>query len=120
VTDVLSIIDSGTGALLNLALEAAAMRQQAIAHNIANANTPGYRRITVSFEDQLAAQAGAERGPARAPAYRYAEGGSAGERVALDMELAQLAETSLHHQALLKALHQHFALLGLAINEGKR
>ncbi|HEX7982318.1 MAG TPA: flagellar basal body protein, partial [Duganella sp.] len=49
-----SIIESGTVGLLSLALDAAGMRQQAIAQNIANANTPGYQRIGVSFESRLA------------------------------------------------------------------
>jgi flagellar basal-body rod protein FlgB len=30
------------------------MRQQAIAQNIANVNTPGYQRVGVSFESRLA------------------------------------------------------------------
>jgi flagellar basal-body rod protein FlgB len=38
---VVSIIDSSTVGLLSLALDAAGMRQQAIAQNIANASTPG-------------------------------------------------------------------------------
>jgi flagellar basal-body rod protein FlgB len=36
------------------------------------------------------------------------------------MEMAALSENTLHHQALLKALNKHFALIGNAINEGKR
>ena len=39
-------------------LDAAALRQEAIASNIANAETPGYRRLEVAtdFADQLKAQ----------------------------------------------------------------
>jgi flagellar basal-body rod protein FlgB len=40
--------------------------------------------------------------------------------VALDQEVAHLVETTVHHQALLKALNSQFTLLGSAINEGKR
>ncbi len=40
--------------------------------------------------------------------------------IALDMEVAQMSENVLHQQALLKVLSKHFALLGSAINEGKR
>jgi flagellar basal-body rod protein FlgB len=124
---VVSIIDSSTTGLLGLALDAATMRQQAIAHNIANAGTAGYQRIGVSFEQQLAglSERGANRGPAAPsladlsnarPAFEYAAGGA----VSLDVEMAQLSETTVHHQALLKALNRHFALIGMAINEGKR
>jgi flagellar basal-body rod protein FlgB len=126
---VTSIIDNNTSALLSLALDAAAMRQQAIAQNIANANTPGYQRVSVSFESRLAALAdGAGRSgtPSLAslgdfrPSFEYAAASEQGSGVALDLEMAQLSENTLHHQALLKALNKHLALMGIAINEGKR
>lgn len=34
-------------------LDAASLRTKAIANNLANVSTPGYRRIEVAFEDQL-------------------------------------------------------------------
>lgn len=124
---MVSIVDNNTVGLLSLALDASAMRQQAIAHNIANANTPGYQRIGVSFESRIGAlkQAVHEgRTPSLAglgdfrPAFEVA--GAPGDAVALDMEMAALSENTLHHQALLKALNKELALLGIAINEGKR
>jgi flagellar basal-body rod protein FlgB len=123
------MIDSNTSALLSLALDAAGMRQQAIAHNIANANTPGYQRISVSFEQRLAALgdgAGHVATPSLAsladfrPSFEYAAAAEAGSGVALDQEMAQLSENTLHHQALLKALNKHLSLMSIAINEGKR
>ena len=124
---MVSLIDSSTTGLLSLALDAAGMRQQAIAQNIANANTPGYQRLAVSFEGRLAELSRntntggvppslASLGDFR-PAFELAGNG---EPVALDMEVAALSENTLHQQALLKALNKHFALLGSAINEGKR
>lgn len=125
-----SIIESNTSALLSLALDAAGMRQQAIAQNIANANTPGYQRVTVSFESRLAALVEGSNRPGAAPslaglgdyrpAFEYAEASEQGSGVALDMEMAQLSQNTLHHQALLKALNKHMSLVGIAINEGKR
>lgn len=123
------MIEDSTTRLLGLALDAAVMRQQAIAQNIANANTPGYQRIGVSFEQRVAGLLDAG-GQVRAPAlselaaYRprveqLAPSG-ASQEVALDMELAQLSQTTLQHQALLKALNKHLSVLGTAINEGKR
>lgn len=127
---VLSMIDSSTSALLSLALDAAGMRQQAIAHNIANVNTPEHQRVSVSFESRMAAalrEAGGQMAaPSLAdlsrlrPAFEYAQVGSTENQVALDQELAAMSETTLHHQALLKALNKHFALIGMAISEGKR
>jgi len=124
---VISVVDNNLTALLGLALDAAQMRQQAIAQNIANVNTPGYRRIGVSFEQRIAQLApDAARGTTPVPAdlayYRpkieYATGTKG--PVQLDQELADMSETVLHHQALLKALNKQLELIGLAINEGKR
>ncbi len=121
------MIDSNTVGLLSLALDAAGMRQQAIAQNIANANTPGYQRIGVSFEariDELRQAVARGQAPSLAALAPYRPqleaAGAPGEAVALDMEMAALSENTLHHQALLKALNKHFALIGSAINEGKR
>jgi flagellar basal-body rod protein FlgB len=121
------VVDNNLTALLSLALDAAQMRQQAIAQNIANVNTPGYQRISVSFERhiaQLTADATGGAPPSLAdlsnyrPQIEYASGAEGA--VQLDQELAAMSETVLHHQALLKALNKQFELIGLAINEGKR
>lgn len=126
---MVSIIDSNTSALLSLALDAAGMRQQAIAHNIANANTPGYQRVSVSFEARLASLrdgAGNIAAPSLAnlgnfrPSFEYAAVSPQGSGIALDQEMAQLSENTLHHQALLKALNKHLSLMSVAINEGKK
>lgn len=122
---MISAIDNMT-ALLSLALDAADMRQQAIAHNIANADTPGYRRASVSFESRMVQMtADLPRGAAPSltdlstlrPVLELAD---AAEPVQLDREMTELSETVLHQQALLKALNKQFELIGMAINEGKR
>ncbi|NVE01297.1 flagellar basal body protein [Massilia sp. BJB1822] len=121
---MVSIIESGTVDLLKLALDASAMRQQATARNIANAGTPGYQRLGVSFESRLgelreALQQG--RRPAMTAAARpqFETLGLPGDMVALDQEMAALSENTLHHQALLKALSRHMSVLGIAV-EGRR
>lgn len=127
---MISIIDSGTTALLSMALDATTLRQQAIAHNIANANTPDYRPVGVSFDAQMqAARSTLEQGqritPSTVQNYRQSFGPVAistttEQSVSLDTEVAKLSENTLHHQTLLKALNRHFALLSTAVNEGKR
>jgi flagellar basal-body rod protein FlgB len=127
---MLSLIEGPASALLSLALDAATLRQQAISHNIANAGQERFRPVAVSFEDQLASARDALAGghsvmPADvanvAPTLALAAPGTGGnDGVSLDMQLAQMSENALHHQALLKALNRHYALLGFAINEGKR
>ena len=48
----MSLIRTNDDFLMRL-LSASAMRHRVIANNIANSNTPGYRRNYVSFEDRL-------------------------------------------------------------------
>lgn len=122
---MVSIVNSNTSAMLGLALDAATLRQQAIAQNIANANTPGYQRVAVTFESRMAQlrdslQPGQVPSAAQLAPYRPLLEPAGQVAVALDTEMAGLSENMLHHQALLKALNKHYALLGLAISEGKR
>ena len=124
---MVSPVDSTTSVLLGMALDAANMRQQAIANNIANATTPGYRPMSVRFEDQLASQRetlarGGHVSLASLSDFRptLLQSSNPDETVALDDQVAQLSGNVLHHQVLLRALNKHFALMGLAINEGKR
>ncbi|MDR2594643.1 MAG: flagellar basal body rod protein FlgB [Fibromonadaceae bacterium] len=49
----LAILDKTSIPVASKGLDAYAHRGRAIANNIANVSTPGYRRIEVSFEDQL-------------------------------------------------------------------
>lgn len=123
----MSLIDSSTVGLVSIALDATALRQRAIAHNIANAHTPGYQRVGVSFEQRLGAlQETARTGAAPSlaslrdlrPTLELV--GAPGDSVALDMEVAALSENTLQQQALLKMLNKHLSILSSAINEGKR
>jgi flagellar basal-body rod protein FlgB len=47
------LFGSDTRMLLYKGLDANAMRGRAIAQNIANAQTPGYQRVEVNFEEQV-------------------------------------------------------------------
>src|SRR4029079_13125873 len=63
-TDRMDLTSYGIG-LLSQTLDAAALRHRVIAQNVANVNTPGYRRLEVSFEADLA-RALANPGPGAA------------------------------------------------------
>lgn len=125
-----SAIDSNTVALVSLALEGTTLRHQAIAHNIANANTPGYRPVAVNFEEQMARAGEALASNPERPLASLGEfrptmellppNALGDDAVSLDMEMARLSENTLRHEVLLKALSRHFAILNTAINEGKR
>lgn len=122
-------VESSTVGLVTLALDAASLRQQALANNIANLNTPGYVPYRVQFEEQLASArahylAGTPisqsdlAGVTPALAEDAAPVGST--QVAVDMEVAKLAQNVVHYQALLRGLSKKMAILSMAINEGKR
>jgi flagellar basal-body rod protein FlgB len=62
---VLPLFNQPTFRTAELALQAAALRHEAIASNVANVNTPGYRRVDLSTPFQAAlrqAMEGIERG----------------------------------------------------------
>jgi flagellar basal-body rod protein FlgB len=123
-------IDGITTATLGLALDAAALRQQAIANNIANATTAGYVRQTTSFDrqvEQLRQALGSHQSPKPElfsnVALRLepvASGADAQAGVQLDMEVADMAQNATHYQTLLKGLIRHYAILSSAVSEGKR
>lgn len=47
------ILNSGTQLLLNRGLDAASLRNEVFADNIANVDTPGFKRSEVIFEDKI-------------------------------------------------------------------
>jgi len=51
-----------TTVTLTAAMRGSSMRQTVLAQNLANADTPGYRRLSVSFEGALATALATDRG----------------------------------------------------------
>lgn len=116
-------IESVTTAALTAALDAASLRQQVLATNIANAGVPGRAAERVRFEAAWAEARDGASAPGVALAGRTeplldAQGRPAA--VQLDREVAALAENTLHHQALVRGLNRHLGLLATAASEGKR
>lgn len=124
-------IEAITSAALALALDAASLRQQASAANIANAGAVGYVPVRVSFEAQLEeartelqargrleAATLAELRPSLEPVPLDARGAT--PAVALDAELAEMARNTTHAQALLAGLSRHYAILSAAVSDGKK
>lgn len=121
-----NLIQSSTSALLSVALDATAMRQQAMAQNIANANVPGYRALGVNFEGRLAearaqlAEGRSVSGAAIAQLRPSFTSAASAEPIALDVEVAKMSENTLQQQVLLKALNRHYSILSTAISGDKR
>ena len=106
--------------VVSLALDAASLRQQATAANIANAGDPAYQRRGVSFEARLRElTAGSELSAASSASLQPRLVDDMGT-AALDQDVAAMAGNTLHFQALLKALNAELELMGLAANDGRR
>lgn len=109
---------------LAAALTAAGLRHRVLAHNLANANTPGFKRFRVEFESRLAAALAAGQDPAGVTPAVVRETGSRsrpdGNNVDVELEMAQLAENQLWQAALVRQVSEHFARLRTVIYEGRR
>ena len=123
----MSMIQPATLALVHAALDAGSLRQVAHANNIANAATPGYRPLAVSFEERLDAVRDAIAGgsvaslePSDIPAATLFTDLSATAAPGLDTEVARASENALHYQALTHALGQQYSLLEMAMSSGGR
>ena len=112
-------IEALTVPSLLAALDAAQLRQQVIATNVANAGEPGRRPLRVTFEQTLTATS-SDRRASLQPTIRPATSNSLDGLVRLDEELVAMARNATHHQALLRVLDQHLGVLALAIAEGRR
>lgn len=119
-------VSNVTTAVLQLALDAAAMRQSAHVQNLANISTPGYRPLQVDFESRLD---GARRSLARQGTVDAASlSGSNPQFVQIDRQTApeldaeslRMAGNAVHFQALLRGVSRHLGVLGLAAADGKR
>lgn len=105
--------------LLTNAMQAYAWRAQALTSNISNLDTPGYRRMSVTFEETLqdASQtlAGAESLGDVEPRMNVEE-----TAPILEDELMEMADTQMRTQLASRALREHFDLLrtGITGNAG--
>lgn len=97
---------------LEAGLRGSSMRSQALAQNLANINTPGYRRVDVDFRTQLseALQRAQNVGGPVAPAFQVGTDPNAapvradGNTVDVDQENATVAENALQYQGLTQLL----------------
>lgn len=104
---------------LTSALDGLAQRQRAIANNIANVNTPGYRAERVQFEDALAASIQNGDGTATATTGLSLEPTQLnGNNVNLDTETLSNIDTVLRYQFATQAVNSKFGLLKAAIGSG--
>jgi flagellar basal-body rod protein FlgB len=108
---------------LERSISGAAQRQQALAANIANADTPGYRRVDVDFHGALAAAMGASdpRAAVSQSSFSTQVDSSVGAMKAdgsgvdVDAESAKLAANTLDQETAVQVLHARFGILKSAM-----
>ena len=132
----MNIFDDPTLTILQKGLDATSLRQKVIANNVANFNTPGFKKSYVSFEDQLKAAINNSGGPLKgthakhigtanaafSPEVKQVKGTTMrydGNNVDVDEEMVNLAATTIQQDLIAQGLIDHFEILGTVIG-GRR
>lgn len=100
--------------LMTRAMQAYSWRMQAVASNLANLDTPGYQRVSVTFEDTL------QDVRHRVPSLQQETDVEPRMNVedaapVLEDELMDLADTQMRVQLTSRALHEHFGMMRMGI-----
>ena len=108
---------------LQQAISGAALRQQVLANNLANAETPGYRRQDVDFHSTLAA-AMKTGSASRIDTTTFAAQTDPqtlradGNGVDIDVESANMAKNGLEYEALISVAKARTSILRSAMGVG--
>jgi flagellar basal-body rod protein FlgB len=122
--------------MLKAGLDASWMRNEVIANNIANVDTPNFKSASVSFESAFRNalnQEGFTAKTTRAQHIDFSDNlpratvvtdtGTTyrmdGNNVNIDAESAKLAKNQIYYNTLVRQLSSEFSKLSMAINEGK-
>ncbi len=125
--------------MLEKALDAAWMRNETISNNIANINTPGYKKSYVKFEELLTDAVdkfqisgikkdgkflpiGKDTNSTASPEIVQEDFTSMrrdGNNVNIDVEMAELAKNSIKYNALVAQLSKEFNKIKMAISGGR-
>lgn len=122
------------GAVMQRALDGAWTRHEILANNVANAETPGFKRQEYDFLGQLQKQLRETASPTLTNS-RHLSGSASvttfieqdlssitadGNSVDIDKEMGEVATNTLYYEAVSGQLTSYLALLRKAITEGKR
>jgi flagellar basal-body rod protein FlgB len=113
-------------AIIEAGIKAEGLRQKAIANNVANLETPGYRRIDVKFEELLAksldSSGSVDLSKLEPQLYRPRQTPvkSNGNDVTLESEVGAMIKNSLRYTTYIRLLNKKYRAIELAINVGAR
>lgn len=124
---------------LKQGLDAGALRQRVIANNIANVNTPFFKKSSVTFESELKKALGDSTQNMITTHPRHINGApdlaglrpqvnlikttsmrKDGNNVDIDEEMTNLAANGIAYQAAARELSERYSLLGYVITGGRR
>ncbi len=111
---------------LEAGLRAESLRQRAIANNIANLRTPGYRSIDVKFEELLAkaldSSGAVDFSEIKAQLYqpKTTPLKSNGNDVNLETEVGRMVKNTLRHKTYIRLLSRKYRQMALAIAVGRK
>lgn len=114
---------TGIVELLQAGLRAETMRQQATANNVANIQTPGYRRLDVQFEQLLAKaiESGDEMNADEIEPLLYQPMNTAvnpnGNDVNLEGEIGEMVKNSLRYKAFVRLMNKRIGQMEQAMND---
>ncbi|QOX63961.1 flagellar basal body rod protein FlgB [Anoxybacterium hadale] len=130
--------DSAVSAILQKALDGTWQKQRAIANNIANHETPGYKAVKVSFEANLDKEiqklgksiAETKSIPKNLEAIKNSEISvfsdnttterADGNNVNLELENIEMAKAQIQYQYLTRSMTDMFSRMRYAISEGRK
>lgn len=120
--------------ILDKAADAANLRNELLTNNIANVNTPNYKRKDLDFESVLQGELAGEKNLSKAvkkanqnletlDAQVYTDNASLsyrldGNNVDINTEEARLAENQIKYQALVDLMNQEFARYNTVLSSG--
>lgn len=114
INNIMDILDAG--------IRAESFRQKAIAGNVANLETPGYRRVDVEFKDLLAKamDSSGDIDPADLQPELFRPGNtpvkSNGNDVSLEIEVGEMVKNTLRHKTFIRLLQKKYAQMELAMS----
>ena len=114
INNIVDIIEAG--------IRSESLKQKAIANNVANIETPGYRRVDVKFKELLAkaldSSGAVNLSKVETQIYQpeTTSVNSNGNDVSLEVEVGEMVKNTLRHKAYIRLLQKKYQQIELAIN----
>jgi len=127
MTDASKMTFSGTDSYLRAAMSGLAARQRAIANNVANVDTPGFKASEVRFEDALktaisrgngatVSQTSLNAAASRSTLVDATTTRADGNNVDIDREMELLGEANLNYNAMTQVMSTRLGILRSVIS----